>query len=204
MKFYRQYDYPNTRLGSCGSISLATSGCFVVSLANLSGKEPVYVNKLLSDNGCFTSCNMLLQKERAANLLGLSWKGRTTTKPNHICIAETYDTHAPQHFFIYDPINHKINDPLSKIRGWENCNYNIVSYRLFKNMENTTNNTNEDIVENINKISVKDLLKNILKEQKNYYAISDSINSQDGRESATKCGRWIRTIEENLGLDISL
>jgi hypothetical protein len=204
MKFYRQYDYPNSRLGQCGNITISTSGCFIVSLANLSETDPLQVNKILSDNNCFTSCNMLLHKDKAANLLDLIWNGRSTTKPNHICIAETYDTNAPQHFFIYDPINHKINDPLSTIRGWENCHYNIVSYRLFKSINNQNSISNQNIETDLNKISVKDLLKNILKEQKKYYTISDSVNSQEGRESAAKCGRWIRTIEENLGLDISL
>jgi len=191
MKFYRQYDYSSDMLGESGHVTISKAGCFIVSLANLANIDPIAVNSLLAKNHCFTQGNMLFNKEKTANLLELKYRGRTTKKPNFICIAETHDTPAPQHFFIYNPVTDEINDPISKKRGWEKCKYSIKSYRLFKK---TIKNES---------LSIKDILEKILEKQKYFYAISDKYNNQKGRQDATNAGMLIREAQKKLGLDIS-
>jgi len=68
MKFYRQYDFPNYVLGEYGRVTIATAGCFVVSLANLSNVSVIETNRKLAKNKCFTGGNLLANKILSENL----------------------------------------------------------------------------------------------------------------------------------------
>lgn len=178
MKHYRQYDYTE-HLGVCGNETIRSAGCFVTSLANLCGKLPPEVNLILGKGGCFTSCNMLIYKEKASKLLGIEYDGITNKKPNYICIAETKDTKAPQHFFVYNPETDEMNDPISSVRGWEDNKYNIVSYRLFKEREGVKM-SKEDY-------KIIDELKNIWESQENV-----KIEAQDTQNRCHNLANLIR------------
>jgi hypothetical protein len=79
----------------------------------------------------------LVNSPKAAEILELQYDGKTLTKPNFICVAETHDLNngRGQHFFVFLPIGggDYMLDP------WEKpdkitikpLTYNIVSYRLF-------------------------------------------------------------------------
>ena len=205
MKFYRQYDYPAVQLGEYGGVSLATAGCFIVSLANLANIEPVTVNRLLIKNKCFSQGNMLSNKKKTAQILNLEYAGRTTEKPDFICISETADTRAPQHFFLYDPKTGKMNDPLSKKRGWEKCKYSIKSYRTFQNIQNTVAYREDDsvVIDHMATKNVKDTIINILAELKKVYETADEIKHQGLRVNASQGGRLIRQAQALLGLEVN-
>lgn len=133
--FYSQRDprWKQVKLGTC-SDSLGQSGCFVTSLAGLSGKLPTEVNDLFKKKGGYVN-GCLINSSKAAELLGLEYQGKTTQKPSRACIAETNyyaKSGVPQHFFVWNP-DGRIADPLSMSPDWqENVKkYPIVSYRLF-------------------------------------------------------------------------
>jgi hypothetical protein len=134
--FYSQCDpkWKNVRLGTCPD-TIGQSGCFMTSLANLAWKVPVEVNELFTRNGAYVN-GCLISPEKAAQLLGLEYKGKTTVKPDGVCIAETnyYASRGvPQHFFIWNP-DGRIADPLDLSPDWQENKkkYPIVSYRLFR------------------------------------------------------------------------
>lgn len=196
MKFARQKDFPSIILGSCGNITMAASGCFVLSIANQADMDPSEVNTLLASNKCFTQCNLLYNKALAAELCNLDYNGYSNSKPGYICIAETNDTSMDQHFFNYDPINNLKNDPLSDIEDWEENDYNIVSYRLFKVKELK----DVLIVSDVKEDSVSDNLEDILLAAQDLFDISDKNDNQEGRVSSTNIGILVRSINDKLGL----
>jgi hypothetical protein len=128
MKVYKQTDYQD-QLGTCND-TIARSGCFITSLAMLCGKTPPEVNNILRDNSGYSN-GCMVNSDAAAKLLNLEYNGKSTTKPNYTCIAETnyYTPKVPQHFFVVQP-DGKIIDPLGK-----GIKYPIVSYRLFKGVD---------------------------------------------------------------------
>ena len=118
-------------------LTIEKAGCFVASLSMLSDIGVLKVNEMLKEGGGFADGNMIIS-EKAAKILGLDYKGRTTAIPESICIAETHD-YTPddspnilQHFFVWRP-DGMILDPLSEPESmdWIKNKYNIVSYRLF-------------------------------------------------------------------------
>lgn len=210
MKFYRQYDYPNTELGEYGKITLKNAGCFVVSLANMANVDPVIANAELAKNNCFVRGNMLANKSLAAELLGLKWHGGPLYKaPKHICIAETADNAKigiPQHFFVYNPETKEMNDPMSKTRGWEKNTYKIKSYRQFDAM-NIAEVPTEEVKPGISPYTTKEALQEALKIQKDIfdyvYDQRDTKKRQAALEKITLTGRYIREAQERIGLNIS-
>ena len=119
------------KLGACND-TIAQSGCKITSFGMLAGITPDVVNKTITyTNGCLTI------DEKNAKELGLEYLGRTTVKPNYICIAETdhwKKVGVPQHFFIVRP-DGMIADPLDYPCNWKKNPYKIVSYRLIKEKE---------------------------------------------------------------------
>ena len=131
MKELCQKNYGD-KLGVCGE-TIASAGCFLVSLSMLAEIDPSEVNIMLQTGGALTGkCRDMMDSTRAAAILDLEYNGVSKQAPNHPCIAETdhwASKGIPQHFFVYLPSG-RIIDPL---QGFEsNNNYNIVSFRLFK------------------------------------------------------------------------
>jgi hypothetical protein len=93
-------------------------------------KIPPETAKILRDHNCFNS-EGLLDSMCASQALGIEYNGKSTTRPNYSCIAETsyYAPSTPQHFFIINPDGSQL-DPLGK-----SIKYPIKSYRLFKGKE---------------------------------------------------------------------
>lgn len=96
----------------------------------MSGKTPPEVNSILKNGGGYYN-GCMMNSTKASQLLGIQYDGRTNSKPNFTCIAETnhYKSSGyPQHFFVLFP-DGKINCPIlgERIKN----PYNIVSYRLF-------------------------------------------------------------------------
>jgi len=117
---------------------IGPSGCFLVSLSILDGRNPSVVNAILTAHDCIDN-NGYMISECAASALGMSYGGKTTDPPSYPCVAETdfYKSKGyPQHFFVHLP-NGEIYDPLLSYGPTVN-NYPLVSYRLFK-----TNNESE-------------------------------------------------------------
>jgi hypothetical protein len=147
MNYYKQTDFSD-QLGTCNT-TIKRAGCFVTSLAMISGKTPPEVNNLLRDNGGFKNgCNMI--SDKAAEILGLEYNGKSSTLPEGYdpVIAETNyykNSGTPQHFFVIS--GGKRYDPLGK-----NINYPIVSYRLFKKKESEENVNHEVIAETVRKV----------------------------------------------------
>lgn len=145
MNYFSQKDkrWSGKKLGTCNT-TIGTSGCFITSLAMLDGRTPDVINDLLKNNGGYSGgCNLL--SDKAAQILGLQYLGKTIYKPGFTCIAETdhYKSSGfPQHFFIIFPDGH-INDPLSQ----ENISnpYHIVSYRQFKEKVDSSQNSAQNI-----------------------------------------------------------
>jgi hypothetical protein len=130
MNKYSQKWYSD-KLGTC-NVTIKSHGCFVTCLAMLVGIEPPEVNELLTKNGGYSNGCMLLS-DKASKILDLEYNGKTTKKPDYICIAETnyYKKNGvPQHFFVYNKGD--MVDPLDQKPDWRKCIYPIVSYRLFK------------------------------------------------------------------------
>jgi len=134
MKIYSQKWYSD-KLGTC-TTTIKASGCFISCLSMLAEIEPPEVNKLLTKNGGYSNGCMLLS-EKAAEILGLEYKGKVVKDPKTLCVAETnyYKNRGfPQHFFIYNQGD--MVDPLDNNPEWRGCSYPIVSYRLFSNKNN--------------------------------------------------------------------
>ena len=111
--------------------TIGKSGCFIVSLAMLYGKDPQIVNETLKEKGCFTKDGLLLS-DQAAKALGMTYDGVTHTDPRRLCIAETdyYKGRGiPQHFFLWLGLG----DIVDPIDGKQKPNkYPVVSFRLFE------------------------------------------------------------------------
>lgn len=138
MKHYSQKDtrWAAHRLGTCVD-TLAQSGCYITALAMLRGIQPDEVNDLLRDNGGYDK-GCLLNSERSSKLLGLKYDGKTTEKPDMVCIAETdhyKSKKVPQHFFVYLPlgVGEMMIDPLDRPDeiALKPLKYKVKTYRLF-------------------------------------------------------------------------
>lgn len=121
--------WKNIQLGTSDK-TIGGYGCFITSLSMLAGKMPPQTNNLLKMNGGYTN-GSLVNSERASEILGIEYNGKTTNAQSNTCIAET-DSFRPrilQHFFVWLG-NNEIIDPID---GKRKTNpYHIVSYRLFK------------------------------------------------------------------------
>jgi hypothetical protein len=120
-------------IGTCKD-TFAQSGCKITCFSMIAGITPSEVNKKITyTNGCLTV------DERNAKELGLEYGGRTTKKPQEICIAETnkYAPKIPQHFFLINPQTDEMADPLDYPCVWKKNKYPIVSYRLIFNKNET-------------------------------------------------------------------
>ena len=131
MKYYCQRNYPDIRLGF-GSTTIASHGCFLVSLSMMVGKDPIKVNKILKEAGAFHGD--LIISRKAASALGLDYLGKSSTQATwEPSIMEVDMSPAPgkqQHFVVWR--KNKIVDPWTGSEKPLNT-YPLVSYRLFKN-----------------------------------------------------------------------
>jgi hypothetical protein len=189
MKFYSQSDtrWGYYKLGTCNT-TIKGGGCFIVCYAMLADKTPAEVNTLFKNKGGYASGCLVVQSKCSA-ILGLEDNGRTTKKPNHICIAETnhYKSKGvPQHFYIWNP-NGNIVDPLDKNPTWKKNPYNIVSYRLVKQIKE------EQMREELNDNVVK-LLKTI---KENIEDFGDRMNSNE-RKRIEKKIKSIKDLENQV------
>ena len=135
MKILSQKWY-GQKLGTCNT-TISAQGCFITCLSMIAEKEPPDVNYLLLNGGGYSNGCMLVS-QRAADILGLEYKGKVYKEPSGVCVAETnhYASRGvPQHFFIFE--EGLIVDPLDKDPNWKRNHYHIVSYRLFNNKEET-------------------------------------------------------------------
>lgn len=126
MKHYCQLEYSHRINGT--SSTMHDYGCYITSLAMLLEIEPPALLRQLEEANCFYGD--LLINDAAAETLGLSYT-YTKEKPFIICIAETNIVGAGQHFFVYNPADDMMADPLDRTKKWRKNKYNIVSYRVF-------------------------------------------------------------------------
>jgi hypothetical protein len=137
MKFFSQLDYPKDFLGYSKKFTIAQYGCYLTSLAMIIGYEsPPALNAFLTSKNkdCFVGeGETMMNSPLVAEVLGMNYKKISLAKKpkEGIVIAETHDTKAPQHFFVYDCKTGVMADPLSKAKKWEKKKYNIVSLRVF-------------------------------------------------------------------------
>lgn len=134
MKIYSQKDpaWAGQKLGTCSN-TIGSDGCFLTCLSMLSEINPPTANKILRDQGGYSS-GCMMNSAKAAPLLGLEYQGKVYKDPGFVCIAETdhYKNQGfAQHFFIH--VNGTMIDPLELKPTWKNNKYHIVSYRLFVN-----------------------------------------------------------------------
>ena len=136
--------YEKIKLGTCTK-TMRSHGCFAVTLGNMASIDPIEVNRLLTTQGGYSQ-GCLMNSEKAAQILGLIYEGKTKTKPRFICVAETdhyKQSGYKQHFFVFAPqgtvsdLGDYILDPLDDPYSiaWKPNKYNIVSYRLFREKE---------------------------------------------------------------------
>lgn len=129
---YSQRDlrWANVTIGHT-KLTIANFGCYLTSLAMVSGYTPQDADTILTEEDGYTEDGLIIN-ERAYTLLGLRWLGKSLVKPKGICIASTdyYAPKFPRHFFvcltegqIIDPLDGKIKDNKYAER--------IVNYRLF-------------------------------------------------------------------------
>jgi hypothetical protein len=104
-------------------------------------RDPLEVNEEFIANHVYVK-KCLIDDNAMAKALKLKFDGKTTQRPEHICVAETshYQTSGvPQHFFIFAPkgtfsdLGDFMLDPLDKPNdmAWKPVKYKIKSYRLF-------------------------------------------------------------------------
>lgn len=182
MKIYSQRDlrWANEKLGTCTD-TIGKSGCKITCLASFCGKTPTEVNSIIPYvNGCLTN------DETAAKALGLYFGGKSTTKPDHDCIAETnhYKSKGvPQHFFILLADGTCV-DPLDLDPKPKKNPYNIVSYRLFKPLEQPMNKdfikaiekiVSEDYGDNLNEKEQKDAAKKLIDQHDLFISASQNV-----------------------------
>lgn len=162
MNYYRQKNYSD-QLGTCNT-TIANAGCFVCSLAMMSGKTPPEVNIILKNNGGYYK-GCMMNSAKASGLLGLQYDGKTQNKPNFTCIAETnhYAPSYPQHFFVLFP-DGKINCPIKGERI--NNPYHIVSYRLFHERSNMGKVVWNDIEVIFTDGQVREMSRDILQKER--------------------------------------
>jgi len=150
MEHYSQRDprWKNEKMGT-SNYTIGSQGCFISSLGMLAYKTPHEVNDIMTKKGGYAN-GCLVKSIKASQILGLRFDytqanplGKTKTKPNFICIAETHDYDRPstsykeQHFFVFAPkgtvseVADLILDPLNTHTVWEQNKYRIVSYRMF-------------------------------------------------------------------------
>jgi hypothetical protein len=121
-------------LGESKSVTIKSNGCFLVSLANLIGVSPLDLNKELIKYSpdCFVSSEgTMINAPKVAEYLGMKYERTTKPKGKTLCVCETHDTKAPQHFFLYNAESDSMLDPMHYLKNWEKRTYKIVSYRYF-------------------------------------------------------------------------
>jgi hypothetical protein len=139
---YSQKDkrWGNTTIGLSG-ITFEKAGCLLCSIATLDGilhggigRTPLEIMNIFLVAGSILKDGRL-NMQSASRALNMKYE-YLTKKPQGICIAETdfyKKLGVPQHFFILDPHNSKIIDPLDtpEVINWKTkpAPYNIVSFR---------------------------------------------------------------------------
>jgi hypothetical protein len=130
MNYYNQLNYPNTQLGYCQNETIKSAGCYCVSLAMMSGLNPIETNEKLKQKGYVQGC--LVSDFDSAESLGLQFEGESSNQPDYTCIGWTNhyaSSGYPQHFFVVFT-DGTINDP---ILGERIVNpYIIIGYKLYK------------------------------------------------------------------------
>lgn len=134
MAIYSQKDprWANIKIGNT-NLTIGNFGCYMVDLAMLANIPPNEVNALFTKKKAYNENGEIIN-ERAYNLLGMTFLGKSTVRPAELCIATTcfYAPKFPRHFFIMRPGGQKIVDPLVGAEIWNKYKGTIVSYRLFK------------------------------------------------------------------------
>lgn len=136
-----------------GSMTFSQVGCAITSIANKlkhDGMEmtPPEVNEFAKNCGAFAVD--MLNFSILAKALGYDYV-KQISKPEGRCVAETNyykKVGVPQHFIFLREDGKRI-DPLDLEPSWEENNYPIVSYRVFKKREEEK----EEIVESPVEIS---------------------------------------------------
>ncbi|HCW06220.1 MAG TPA: hypothetical protein DGG95_02520 [Cytophagales bacterium] len=132
---YSQKNYPQ-KLGTC-SCTIKSDGCFLTSYCNLLhefGTEitPPEFNKIaFPKGGCLANASYW------AKLYNLSYE-KVFKDPGTLCIIETNfyaNKGVPQHFCLFKK-GMRV-DPLDLDPNWELNTYPVVSYRVFKTMQET-------------------------------------------------------------------
>ena len=122
--------YKSHQLGTCPD-TFGSSGCKLFSLCILYDLDPFKIDELFKETGVYEN-GCLINDQTAADVLGVTFEGKTKEYQNTVCLAETDNFAAsgvPQHFFVWLGDSHII-DPLD---GMLKTNkYNIVSFRLFR------------------------------------------------------------------------
>ena len=146
-KYYSQRTkgYEKIKLGH-GPTDLYHYGCYVVALTNLSplGLTPPEVNTLLLKGGCFKD-DLIINPERVAKLLNLEYNGvdyNVSKPPKYRTIAKVDMSPVvgvQSHFVVIKPDKSIVDSWTGDIRP--KGTYPIVSYRMFKRIEDNTNST---------------------------------------------------------------
>jgi hypothetical protein len=130
----RDPKWKDVKLGN-GKTTIGGFGCFVTSLAMLSGKTPPEVNEILKRGGYFQG-DLIISSVKMAQSLGLEYHGRDNLvnyNPKYQTIAEVDMSPAPgkqQHFVVVNQ-DGSILDPWTGTQRPKGV-YPLVSYRLFE------------------------------------------------------------------------
>ncbi len=151
MKYYSQKKYKE-RLGFCNT-TIAKNGCYLVSLAMISGIDPLELNRRIKVAGGYSNGCMINSQIVAKELK--TFYNRTTSNPKRdsAIIAETDHYKRvgfKQHFFVLLPDGRRV-DPLDLDPKPEYNNYNIVSYRDFHITSKKTMAVKKDITKETKK-----------------------------------------------------
>lgn len=206
-KYFCQRDYTNVMLGKSKKYTIASDGCKLVSIANITGIDPVELNKRLADGGAFFANSegdvCLLDDTTLAKILGWTFIEKTTTDPKKTCVAEVDMSPAPgkqQHFVEWTKDG--IIDPWTGTLRKADT-YPIVSFRVF---DITSNQTQEPMITQELKTAVeqivgKDYGDNFSESEQKKAADLLTLTCEDANEAVKKSVETIDALhQENKGL----
>lgn len=187
MKIYSQKDerWANLRIGFCSN-TFKTDGCYITSLAMLSGKTPIEVNILLKKNGGFNNGCLVNYSKKTADILGLDFSADKTKPQKYPTIAEV-KLSGHQHFIVLEDKKTQI-DPFGAIKG--KITYKIISYRNF-----TTKGVNMALVQK--------LKSNVAKLKTEIKKLKSRLKSKNKRISILKKKIETKIAEYNTLIDSS-
>ncbi len=206
-KYFCQQDYPDVMLGKSKKYTIASDGCKLVSIANITGIDPVELNKKLADGGAFFANSegdvCLLDDTTLAKILGWKFIEKTTTDPKKVCVAEVDMSPAPgkqQHFVEWTPDG--IIDPWTGTAR-PATTYPIVSFRVFE----ITNQTKEPMIAEelktaIEQVVGKDYGDNFSESEQKKAADLLTLTCEDANSAVKKSVQEIDDLhQKNKGLE---